>query len=107
MGGDKEKRDIKCYLSQEPEGVVSPDLLKEELSELAQNLVSDIAQRAPGYSKELLGSFVSELFLAATQQSQREKRRKKQAEGIAKAKAKGVHFGPRAKPLPERISWKR
>lgn len=85
------------------ENVVSDLPLKEQLSVLAQNIVSDISQRDPEHSQELLSGFVSELFLAATQQSIREKRRKKQAEGIAKAKAKGVHFGPQAKPLPEKF----
>ena len=75
--------------------------LQEELSKLAENIVFDIAQRDPEHSGELLSGFVSQLFLTATQHSLRENRRKKQAEGIAKAKAKGVRFGPRAKPLPE------
>lgn len=83
------------------EDVVAGDSLQGQLSELAQNIVSEIARRDPEHSQELLSSFVSELFLSATQQSIREYRRKKQAEGIARAKAKGVRFGPRAKPLPE------
>lgn len=92
---------IQRGFSFDPENVAAAAPLPELLSELAQNLVSDIARRDPEHSQELLSGFVSELFLAATQQSLREKRRRKQAEGIAKAKAKGVHFGPRAKPLPE------
>lgn len=75
--------------------------VKNQLSDLAENIVSEIMQSDPEHCQELLSTFVSELFLSATQQALREKRRKKQAEGIAKAKAKGVRFGPRAKPLPE------
>ena len=55
----------------------------------------------PAHSRELLSAFVSELVLAVADQSQREERRQKQAEGIAVAKAKGVRFGRPAKPLPD------
>ena len=78
-----------------------PDTVKEQLAGLAKQLVLDISAADPAHSQELLGGFVSELFLAATQQSLREKRRKKQAEGIAKAKARGVRFGTPRKPLPD------
>ena len=78
-----------------------PDTVKEQLAGLAKQLASDISAADPAHSQELLGGFVSELFLAATQQSLREKRRKKQAEGIAKAKARGVRFGTPRKPLPD------
>lgn len=92
---------IQRDFSFDTENVADAASLSEQLSELAQNLVYGLAQRDPEHSQELLSGFVSELFLAATQQSLREKRRRKQAEGIARAKARGVHFGPRAKPLPE------
>ena len=61
----------------------------------------DLNEHAPANSQELLSAFVSELFLSATKQAIREERRKKQAEGIAKAKAKGVSFGRKSKPLPD------
>ncbi|MEY8576553.1 hypothetical protein AALD01_19920 [Oscillospiraceae bacterium 21-37] len=79
----------------------SPETLKEQLSGLAKQLISDISTADPEHSQELLSGFVSELFLAATQQSLRESRRKKQAEGIAKAKARGVRFGTPRRPLPD------
>ena len=77
------------------------ETVKEQLSELARSLISDISACDPEHSQELLSGFVSELFLAATQQSIRETRRKKQMEGIAKAKARGVRFGSPRKPLPD------
>jgi len=85
--------------------VTGPDnsaaTVKEQLSELARTLIADISACDPEHSQELLSSFVSELFLAATQQSIRESRRKKQMEGIAKAKARGVRFGSPRRPLPD------
>ncbi len=54
-----------------------------------------------GKSKELLGVFVSDLFLCAADRERRESRQQRQAEGIAAAKARGVRFGPEPKPLPE------
>ena len=60
-----------------------------------------MALKEEAHSKELLGDFVSDLFVALAEQRRREERRQKQAEGIAAAKAKGVRFGRTAKPLPE------
>jgi len=73
----------------------------KSLSELARTLIAEISAYDPEHSQKLLSSFVSELFLAATQQSIRESRRKKQMESIAKAKARGVRFGSPRKPLPD------
>lgn len=75
--------------------------LRQHLHELAEEIVCDLNEHAPAGSQELLSVFVSELFLSATKQAIREERRKKQAEGIAKAKAKGVSFGRKSKPLPD------
>ena len=80
---------------------LNTETVKEQLSELARSLIADISACDPEHSQELLSGFVSELFLAATQQSLRETRRKKQMEGIAKAKARGVRFGSPRKPLPD------
>ena len=71
------------------------------LRRLAQEVMSEIAELDPSHSKELLGVFVSELFLSVAEQERREMRRQKQAEGIAAAKARGVRFGPEPKPLPD------
>ena len=70
--------------------------LRLHLHDLAEEIVLDLNKHAPDNSQELLSA-----FLSATKQAIREERRKKQAEGIAKAKAKGVSFGRKSKPLPD------
>lgn len=67
---------------------------QSRLQQLAREVMSEISKLDPSCSKELLGVFVSELFLLVAEQGCREVRRQRQAEGIAAAKAKGVHFGP-------------
>ena len=59
---------IQRGFSLDPENVAAAAPLPELLSELAQNLVSDIARRDPEHSQELLSGFVSELFLAKASQ---------------------------------------
>lgn len=54
--------------------------------------------------KSLLGTFISDLVLALLSyvaENERNTIRQRQAEGIAAAKARGVHFGRTPKPLPE------
>ncbi len=54
--------------------------------------------------KSLLGTFISDLVLSLLSyvaENERVNIRQRQAEGIAAAKARGVHFGRTAKPLPE------
>ena len=54
--------------------------------------------------KDLMGTFIADLvlqILSFVAQSERENIRKRQAEGIAAAKARGVKFGRPALPLPE------
>ncbi len=54
--------------------------------------------------KDLMGTFIADLvlqILSFVAQSERENIRKRQAEGIAAAKARGVKFGRPPKPLPE------
>lgn len=54
--------------------------------------------------KDLMGTFIADLvlqILSFVAQSERESIRKRQAEGIAAAKARGVHLGRPPKPLPE------
>ncbi len=53
--------------------------------------------------KNLLGTFISDLVLALLSyvaENERVTIRQRQAEGIAAAKARGVHFGRTPKPLP-------
>ena len=77
------------------------DELRGQLKELAQEIVSSLSGLDPEQSRELLGGFVSDLFLSVAEQSRKEERRQKQAEGIAAAKAKGIRFGRPGKPLPD------
>lgn len=54
--------------------------------------------------KDLMGTFISDLvlqILSFVAQNERENIRKRQAQGIAAAKARGVHLGRPAHPLPE------
>lgn len=65
--------------------------------------------------KNLMGTFIADLvlqILSFVAQSERESIRKRQAEGIAAAKARGVRFGHPPAPLPpnfaaERDEWRR
>ena len=54
--------------------------------------------------KDLMGTFIADLvlqILSFVAQSERENIKKRQAEGIAAAKAKGVKFGRPESPIPE------
>ena len=75
--------------------------MQSQLRNLAQEVVSDIAAADPARSRELLSAFVSELVLAVADESRRDERRQRQAEGIAAAKARGVRFGRPAVPVPD------
>lgn len=65
--------------------------------------------------KDLTGTFIADLvlqILSYVAQNERENIRRRQAEGIAAAKARGVHFGNPGKPLPETFAdvaakWRR
>lgn len=75
--------------------------LQQQVRALAKELVSELARLDPPHSRELMSAFVSELVVSVAEQSSREDRRQKQAQGIAAAKARGVRFGRTAKPVPE------
>ena len=54
-------------------------------------------------NRDLTGTFMADLILQVLSyvaQNERENIRKRQAEGIAAAKEKGVHFGNPGKPVP-------
>ena len=58
-------------------------------------------------SKDLLGTFISDLvlqLLSFVAENERVNIRRKQAEGIAAAKARGVNFGRQPIPLPENFA---
>ena len=85
--------------------------MQSQLRSLAQEVVSEITAVDPARSRELLSAFVSELVLAVADESRREERRQRQAEGIAAAKARGVRFGRPAAPVPDNFyevhqSWR-
>ena len=55
-------------------------------------------------NRDLTGTFMADLILQVLSyvaQNERENIRKRQAEGIAAAKKRGVHFGNPGKPVPE------
>ncbi len=68
---------------------------------VARDLVALIPLDDVCQDKILMDAFLSEMFLALARASSREERRKKQAEGIAAAKARGVHFGKKPPSLPD------
>lgn len=72
-----------------------------DLKHLMENVTSLLSEMDYAASQEALTKFVSDLFYAQAQKRQKEERLVKQSEGIAAAKARGVRFGPRRKPLPE------
>ena len=65
--------------------------------------------------KDLMGTFIADLvlqILSFVAQSERENIKKRQAQGIAAAKAKGVHMGRPVKSVPDNFtdlvkSWKK
>ena len=83
----------------------APEPAREEIQDrlcaLAREIVSGLSTLESARSKELLGVFVTELFLSAARQETHAKRSRRQAEAIAAAKAKGVRFGPQPRALPE------
>ena len=78
--------------------------LPDQLRELAREISAGLSCLEPSQGKELLGMFVSELFLGVANEDLRRTRHQKQAEGIAKAKTNGVRFGPETKPLPDNFA---
>ncbi len=68
---------------------------------VAQSLVALIPLEDVCENKALMDAFLSELFLELARASSRKERRRRQAEGIAAAKARGVRFGKKKPPLPE------
>ena len=85
----------------EPKPKPTEEEMQRRLRELARELASGLSAFDSAQGKALLDSFVSELFISVAKQELSEKRRQRQAEGIAAAKAKGVKFGASRKPLPD------
>ncbi len=74
---------------------------KECLRDLAREIVSEISSLDVDSRQQILGSFVSDLFLFASEQTRKEERRKLQQEGIDAARARGVHMGRKRVDLPD------
>ena len=79
--------------------------LQQEMAHVRNYLyVMDMPILDTRREKNLLGTFISDLVLALLSyvaENERTNIRQRQAEGIAAAKARGVHFGRRPNPLPE------
>lgn len=75
--------------------------LQEQLQGIAEDIAAQLSVLESSDRKILLSEFVSELYFSIAEQEKREFRRQRQAEGIAAAKARGVHFGRQSMPLPE------
>ncbi|MCL2643179.1 MAG: recombinase family protein [Candidatus Bathyarchaeota archaeon] len=75
-------------------------LTKEKGIDIA---VIDMAMLDTRLNKDLMGTFIADLvlqILSFIAQNERENIRKRQTEGIAAAKTKGIRFGRPTKPLP-------
>ena len=74
--------------------------IQAHLWELSKEITDGLSKLEPAGRSELLGALVRELYYSAADQERREKNHRRQAEGIAAAKARGARFGPSRKPLP-------
>ena len=66
--------------------------------------VLDMPLLDTGNCRDLTGTLIADIvlqLLSYVAQNERENIRQRQAEGIAEAKARGVHFGPQPQNLPE------
>jgi len=92
--------------------MLSTQLKSADISDLAKELVAEIPLDEICKNQDLMNAFLAEMFLALAKASTKEQHRQRQAEGIAKAKARGVKFGPKPPPLPDnfdevRFAWRR
>ena len=75
--------------------------LKTRLQQLANEIAAGLSSLETVESKELLGEFVTDLFLSVSEADRQKERRQRQAEGIAAARSRGVRFGRPRTALPE------
>ena len=81
----------------------------------ADIVVLDNPRRDTRRGKDLMGTFLTDIVLSLLSyvaENERVNIRKRQAEGIAAAKARGIRFGPAPSPLPENFNdvyqrWKK
>lgn len=119
-GKDFERHRYKCLIKKLRPGdllvVQSIDRLGRNYSEILEQwrlitkekradiLVLDMPLLDTRRGRDLTGVFIADLvlqILSYVAQTEREMIRKRQAEGIAAAKARGVHFGRSPMPMPE------
>ncbi len=79
---------------------------------LAKELVADIPLEEICQDQDLMNAFLAEMLLAISRASTKENHKKRQAKGIASAKARGVKFCSKAPPLPDnfdeiRFVWRK
>lgn len=74
--------------------------LESKLNALTEEISAGLAQLDGSQSREVLESFVSALYLQTAKAEQQKMRRRRQAEGIAAAKERGVRFGRERLTLP-------
>lgn len=75
--------------------------LQRQMAGLAQEIAAVLSTLEPAQSREVADSFVSELLLSLARADRQRERRRRQADGIAAAKARGVRFGPQRQALPD------
>lgn len=75
--------------------------LQAHLWALSREIMDCLSKLEPTGRSEFLGEMVRELYYSAAAQERRERNHRRQAEGIAAAKARGARFGPSRKPLPD------
>ena len=84
-----------------PEPEPTEEEIRAHLWELSREITDGLSKLRPAGRSELLSALVRELYYSAADQERREKNHRRQAEGIAAAKARGARFGPSRKPLPD------
>ena len=77
------------------------DGIEAHLRELSKEIMEGLSSLEPSVRDGLLGTFVRELYYSAAAQDRSERNHRRQADGIAAAKARGARFGRPHKTLPD------
>ena len=72
-----------------------------QLRKLSREIMDGLPSLEPSVRDGLLGTFVMELYYSAAAQDRSEENHRRQADGIAAAKARGARFGRPHKTLPD------
>ena len=84
-----------------PEPEPAEERIEAHLRDLSKEIMDSLSGLEPSVRDGLLGTFVRELYYSAAAQDRSEKNHRRQADGIAAAKARGARFGRPHKPLPD------